>query len=184
MSRVGRRRTTELVAVRGDALSRYAYLLTGSVDDAADSTKDALCAQLAPRVRGLTLREPGLRAPGDPECGDRPVAARRRPGACGTSRSSPRRRRRPRRGRRRAHRPRRPVAAAGARRAACIVRAWATSRSTASAVLGSLGRGKAVPERRVAGAVLRDRSGGRALGADGRRSCRDLNGTRRRSHAS
>ena len=33
---------TTLVVERGDALSRYAYLLTGSVDDAADLVQDAL----------------------------------------------------------------------------------------------------------------------------------------------
>lgn len=33
---------TALVVERGDALSRYAYLLTGSVDDAADLVQDAL----------------------------------------------------------------------------------------------------------------------------------------------
>ncbi len=33
---------TRLVVERGDALSRYAYLLTGSVDDAADLVQDAL----------------------------------------------------------------------------------------------------------------------------------------------
>ena len=46
---------TELVAVRGDALSRYAYLLTGSVDDAADLVQDALVRTFGtPRAR-LTL---------------------------------------------------------------------------------------------------------------------------------
>ncbi|MET4159647.1 sigma-70 family RNA polymerase sigma factor [Agromyces sp. PvR057] len=33
---------TRLVAERGDALTRYAYLLTGNVDDAADLVQDAL----------------------------------------------------------------------------------------------------------------------------------------------
>ena len=33
---------TRLVVERGEALSRYAYLLTGSVDDAADLVQDAL----------------------------------------------------------------------------------------------------------------------------------------------
>ncbi|WP_067878134.1 sigma-70 family RNA polymerase sigma factor [Agromyces aureus] len=33
---------TRLVAERGDALTRYAYLLTGSADDAADLVQDAL----------------------------------------------------------------------------------------------------------------------------------------------
>jgi RNA polymerase sigma factor (sigma-70 family) len=46
---------TELVAVRGDALSRYAYLLTGNVDDAADLVQDALVRTFGtPRAR-LTL---------------------------------------------------------------------------------------------------------------------------------
>ena len=46
---------TELVAVRGDALSRYAYLLTGSVDDAGDLVQDALVRTFGtPRAR-LTL---------------------------------------------------------------------------------------------------------------------------------
>ena len=33
---------TQLVAERGDALTRYAFLLTGSADDAADLVQDAL----------------------------------------------------------------------------------------------------------------------------------------------
>ncbi|MCD2443958.1 sigma-70 family RNA polymerase sigma factor [Agromyces sp. SYSU K20354] len=46
---------TELVVERGDALSRYAYLLTGSVDDAADLVQDALVRTFGtPRMR-LTL---------------------------------------------------------------------------------------------------------------------------------
>ena len=46
---------TELVAARGEALSRYAFLLTGSVDDAADLVQDALVRTFGtPRAR-LTL---------------------------------------------------------------------------------------------------------------------------------
>ncbi len=55
MSRTWDAVATELVAVRGDALSRYAYLLTGSVDDAADLVQDALVRTFGtPRAR-LTL---------------------------------------------------------------------------------------------------------------------------------
>ena len=46
---------TTLVVERGDALSRYAYLLTGSVDDAVDLVQDALVRTFgAPRF-GLTV---------------------------------------------------------------------------------------------------------------------------------
>ena len=55
MSRTWDAVATELVAVRGDALGRYAYLLTGSVDDAADLVQDALVRTFGtPRAR-LTL---------------------------------------------------------------------------------------------------------------------------------
>ena len=56
MSRTWDAVATELVASRGDALSRYAYLLTGSVDDAADLVQDALVRTFGtPRAR-LDLR--------------------------------------------------------------------------------------------------------------------------------
>jgi len=46
---------TRLVVERGEALSRYAYLLTGSVDDAADLVQDALVRTFGtPRI-ALTL---------------------------------------------------------------------------------------------------------------------------------
>jgi len=46
---------TALVVERGDALSRYAYLLTGDVDDAADLVQDALVRTFGtPRI-ALTL---------------------------------------------------------------------------------------------------------------------------------
>lgn len=46
---------TRLVVERGDALSRYAYLLTGSVDDAADLVQEALVRTFGtPRI-ALTL---------------------------------------------------------------------------------------------------------------------------------
>ena len=55
MSRAWDAVATELVVERGDALSRYAYLLTGSVDDAADLVQDALVRTFGtPRAR-LTL---------------------------------------------------------------------------------------------------------------------------------
>src|SRR4029453_6550618 len=44
-----------LVVERGDALSRYAYLLTGSVDDAADLVQDALVRTFGTPRFGLTL---------------------------------------------------------------------------------------------------------------------------------
>ena len=46
---------TRLVVERGDALSRYAYLLTGSVDDAADLVQDALVRTFGTPRFGLTL---------------------------------------------------------------------------------------------------------------------------------
>ncbi|MDQ0574783.1 sigma-70 family RNA polymerase sigma factor [Agromyces albus] len=46
---------TKLVVERGDALSRYAYLLTGSVDDAADLVQDALVRTFGTPRFGLTL---------------------------------------------------------------------------------------------------------------------------------
>ncbi|PWC03122.1 sigma-70 family RNA polymerase sigma factor [Agromyces badenianii] len=46
---------TALVVERGDALSRYAYLLTGSVDDAADLVQDALVRTFGRPRMGLTL---------------------------------------------------------------------------------------------------------------------------------
>ncbi len=49
---------TELVAARGDALSRYAQLLTGSVDDAADLVQDALVRTFGTPPRGWTCRAP------------------------------------------------------------------------------------------------------------------------------
>ena len=58
MSRTWDAVATELVASRGDALSRYAYLLTGSVDDAADLVQDALVRTFGtPRAR-LTCAAP------------------------------------------------------------------------------------------------------------------------------
>jgi RNA polymerase sigma-70 factor (ECF subfamily) len=46
---------TKLVVERGDALSRYAYLLTGSVDDAADLVQEALVRTFGTPRFGLTL---------------------------------------------------------------------------------------------------------------------------------
>ena len=46
---------TALVVERGDALSRYAYLLTGSLDDAADLVQDALVRTFGTPRLGLTL---------------------------------------------------------------------------------------------------------------------------------
>ena len=46
---------TALVAERGDALSRYAYLLTGSVEDAADLVQDALVHTFGRPRMALTL---------------------------------------------------------------------------------------------------------------------------------
>ncbi|RZS67827.1 RNA polymerase sigma-70 factor (ECF subfamily) [Agromyces ramosus] len=46
---------TRLVVERGDALSRYAYLLTGSVDDAADLVQEALVRTFGTPRLGLTL---------------------------------------------------------------------------------------------------------------------------------
>jgi len=46
---------TRLVVERGDALSRYAYLLTGSVDDAADLVQDALVRTFGTPRLGMTL---------------------------------------------------------------------------------------------------------------------------------
>ena len=46
---------TALVAERGEALSRYAYLLTGSVDDAADLVQDALVHTFGRPRMSLTL---------------------------------------------------------------------------------------------------------------------------------
>jgi RNA polymerase sigma factor (sigma-70 family) len=46
---------TTLVVERGDALSRYAYLLTGSVDDAADLVQDALVRTFGTPRFGLTV---------------------------------------------------------------------------------------------------------------------------------
>lgn len=46
---------TTLVVERGDALSRYAYLLTGSVDDAADLVQEALVRTFGTPRLGLTL---------------------------------------------------------------------------------------------------------------------------------
>ena len=46
---------TTLVVERGDALSRYAYLLTGSVDDAAVLVQDALVRTFGTPRLGLTL---------------------------------------------------------------------------------------------------------------------------------
>jgi RNA polymerase sigma factor (sigma-70 family) len=47
---------TTLVVERGDALSRYAYLLTGSVDDAADLVQDALVRTFGTPRLGLTVQ--------------------------------------------------------------------------------------------------------------------------------
>lgn len=44
-----------LVVQRGEALSRYAYLLTGNVDDAADLVQDALVRTFGQPRMGLTL---------------------------------------------------------------------------------------------------------------------------------
>lgn len=46
---------TRLVAERGDALTRYAYLLTGNVDDAADLVQDALVRTFGTPRFQLTL---------------------------------------------------------------------------------------------------------------------------------
>jgi RNA polymerase sigma factor (sigma-70 family) len=46
---------TRLVVERGDALSRYAYLLTGNVDDAADVVQEALVRTFGTPRFGLTL---------------------------------------------------------------------------------------------------------------------------------
>ena len=46
---------TALVVERGDALSRYAFLLTGSLDDAADLVQDALVRTFGTPRLGLTL---------------------------------------------------------------------------------------------------------------------------------
>jgi RNA polymerase sigma factor (sigma-70 family) len=47
---------TTLVVERGDALSRYAYLLTGSVDDAADLVQDALVRTFGTPRLGLSVQ--------------------------------------------------------------------------------------------------------------------------------
>ena len=46
---------TELVAERGDALLRYAILLTGSADDAADLVQDALVRTFGRLRNGFTV---------------------------------------------------------------------------------------------------------------------------------
>ncbi|UOE44585.1 SigE family RNA polymerase sigma factor [Agromyces larvae] len=46
---------TTLVAERGDALNRYAYLLTGSADDAADLVQEALVRTFGRPRMSLTL---------------------------------------------------------------------------------------------------------------------------------
>lgn len=46
---------TRLVAERGDALTHYAYLLSGSADDAADLVQDALVKTFGRLKKGLTL---------------------------------------------------------------------------------------------------------------------------------
>jgi RNA polymerase sigma factor (sigma-70 family) len=46
---------TDLVAERGDALTRYAYLLTGSADDAADLVQDALVHTFGRLRNGFTV---------------------------------------------------------------------------------------------------------------------------------
>jgi len=46
---------TRLVVERGDALSRYAFLLTGSVEDAADLVQDALVRTFGTPRFALTL---------------------------------------------------------------------------------------------------------------------------------
>ena len=47
---------TTLVAERGDALTRYAYLISGSRDDAADLVQDALVKTFGRLRNGFTVR--------------------------------------------------------------------------------------------------------------------------------
>ncbi|MEX1079314.1 MAG: sigma-70 family RNA polymerase sigma factor [Homoserinimonas sp.] len=47
---------TALVAERGDALTRYAYLICGSQDDAADLVQDALVKTFGRLRNGFTVR--------------------------------------------------------------------------------------------------------------------------------
>ena len=47
---------TTLVAERGDALTRYAYLICGSQDDAADLVQDALVKTFGRLRNGFTVR--------------------------------------------------------------------------------------------------------------------------------
>lgn len=47
---------TTLVAERGDALTRYAYLISGSQDDAADLVQDALVKTFGRLRNGFTVR--------------------------------------------------------------------------------------------------------------------------------
>ena len=47
---------TALVAERGDALTRYAYLISGSRDDAADLVQDALVKTFGRLRNGFTVR--------------------------------------------------------------------------------------------------------------------------------
>ncbi|MET1042841.1 MAG: sigma-70 family RNA polymerase sigma factor [Microbacteriaceae bacterium] len=46
---------TKLVAERGDALTRYAYLISGSPDDAADLVQDALVKTFSRVRNGFTI---------------------------------------------------------------------------------------------------------------------------------
>jgi RNA polymerase sigma factor (sigma-70 family) len=47
---------TSLVAERGDALTRYAYLISGSADDAADLVQEALLKTFGRLRNGFTVR--------------------------------------------------------------------------------------------------------------------------------
>ena len=46
---------TQLVAERGDALTRYAYLISGSQDDAADLVQDALVKTFGRLRNGFSI---------------------------------------------------------------------------------------------------------------------------------
>src|SRR5690554_275582 len=47
---------TTLISERGDALTRYAYLVSGSADDAADLVQDALVKTFGRLRNGFTVR--------------------------------------------------------------------------------------------------------------------------------
>jgi len=70
-----------LVAERGDALTRYAYVLCGDPDDAADLVQAALVATFGRLRNGFASRPSrGLRAHGDRERLHSTVVAGRRAG--------------------------------------------------------------------------------------------------------